>query len=58
MLIPIEGIWSDIQARVGTLHTILRYKRSKGGGGSPHIPIEEKTIKNLMRGRGCLDGSL
>ena len=57
MHIPIEGIWSDIQARVGTLHTILRYKRSKGGA-SPHIPIEEKTIKNLMRGRGCLDGSL
>ena len=30
--IPIEGIWSDIQARVGTPHKILTCLRSKGGG--------------------------
>ena len=42
--IPIEGIWSDIQARVGTPHKILRCLRSKGGG-TPHIPIEGKMTK-------------
>ena len=41
--IPIDGIWSDIQSRVGTPHKILRCLRSRGGEsplGTPHIPIE------------------
>ena len=35
MYIPIEGFWSYVQTRMGTLHKILRCLRSNGG--TPHI---------------------
>ena len=54
--IPIEGIWSDIQARVGTLHKIPRRLRSRRGE-TPHIPIEGIWSDGQTRGGDTAHGN-
>ena len=61
--IPIEGIWSDIQARVGTPHKILKCWKIRGGHRTYHLYNEMKD-RRVMAGwlagwvAGWLDGSV